>query len=90
MKLSELKSLNAAELEKYTDMFHSDMADAQLKEVLGADDFAAKMRYLCSKKNKKHESRVNAARARSTNLTSIYTALRHENKHIINRVLINA
>ena len=86
MKLVELKSLRATELEKYTDMFHSDMTDDQLKEVLGADDFNAKMRYLCSKPNKKHGAAVKESYAHNTELTSIYTALRPENKHIINEV----
>lgn len=84
MTLAELKSLNATELEKYTDMFHSDMTEEQLKEVLGADDFNAKMIYLCATPNKKHDAAVKAAYARNAELTSIYTALRPENKHLIN------
>ena len=86
MTLKELKSLSAAELEKYTDMFHSDMTEEQLKEVLGAEDFNAKMTFLCSKKNKKHDAKVKAAKARVANMTRAYMSLRPENKHLITRV----
>lgn len=76
MTLAELKALSIAELQTYTELFHSDATNEQIKTVIGEDNFVAKMRYLCASKCYKHEKARKAAQTRTEALTSHILAQR--------------
>ena len=72
MKLAELKALSIEALQQYTELFHSGATSDQIKSVIGADDFDAKMKFLCNAPCRKFEQRQKKAYARARAMTRAY------------------
>lgn len=74
MTLETLKNLSEDELNKLADMFDDkSVTTDQIKNVIGADDFSAKMRFICSLKTAKRVKRTARCKAAQIALTRNFT-----------------